>query len=337
MKGRTALELAIAGVLVVVAAQADTVTHAVRIEAIASVSGPATATQPAVRVKPPGPTLGGCPMYPGDNAWNTRIRDAPLLPNSAQMIGYIQAHGGDNLHPDFGENPAYGIPYVVVPQNQQLVPITYDAYGDESEPGPFPIPLDAPIEGAPGATNGDRHVLVLQQGTCRLFELGVARRSGGGWLAAGGARFDMTSNALRPLGWTSADAAGLPILPGLVRYDEVAAGHIDHAIRITFDTTRRGFILPATHFASSVTDVDAPAMGQRLRLKAGYDISGLTGQARVIAEAMKNYGVIVADNGSNWFFQGAPSAGWVDDDLGQLKGIPGTAFEAVDTGPVRTG
>jgi hypothetical protein len=325
----------VAGVLLVAGAQFDPVTHAatsgLRPQAIVVVNGAAVATEPAVRLRPPGPTLGGCPMYPSDNAWNTKIRDAPLLTNSAAMISYIQGHGGDNLHPDFGENPAYGIPFAVVPQNQPLVPISYDAYGDESDPGPFPVPLDAPVEGG-----SDRHVLVLQQGTCALFELGVARRSGAGWLAAGGARFDMTSNALRPLGWTSADAAGLPILPGLVRYDEVAAGQINHAIRITFDTTRRGYILPATHFASSVTDVNAPAMGQRLRLKASFDISGLSGQARVIAVAMQNYGVIVADNGSNWFFQGAPNSGWIDDDLNQLKSIPGSAFEAVSTGPVVT-
>lgn len=325
----------LAGALLVAGAQVDPVTHAakgdLRAAALVTVSGPAAAAAPAVRLKKPGPTLGGCPMYPSDNAWNTTIRNAPLLPHSAAMINFIQAHGGDNLHPDFGENPAYGIPFVIVPQAQPLVPISYDAYEDESDPGPFPIPLNAPVE-----AGSDRHVLVLQQGTCALFELGVARRTGIGWLAAGGARFDMTSNALRPLGWTSTDAAGLPILPGLVRYDEVAAGQINHAIRITFDTTRHGYVLPATHFASSVTDVNAPAMGQRLRLKATFDLSGLTGQARVIATAMQNFGVIVADNGSNWFFQGAPNAGWNDDDLNQLKSIPGSAFEAVDSGPVIT-
>lgn len=293
---------------------------------------PAAASAVAVRGTLPGPFVGGCRVFPTDNAWNVNIRNAPLHSRSAQMIGFIQANGSDNLHPDFGENPAYGIPFVVVPQSQATVPITYDAYGDESDPGPFPIPLNAPVEGG-----SDRHVIVVQQGTCHLFELFVARRSGGGWVANSGARFDLRSNALRPLGWTSADAAGLPIFPGLVRYEEVAAGRIDHAIRVTFSTTRRGYILPATHFASSNTNIDAPAMGQRLRLKAGYDISALTGQARVIAEAMKNYGVIVADNGSNWYFQGAPSPGWDDDDLNQLKDIPGSAFEAVDMGPVRTG
>lgn len=335
MNVRAAWGATLAAALLVAGAEFGPVTHAAtsgfRPTAIISVGGAAVATEPAVRLSRSGPTLAGCPIYPVDNAWNAKIRDAPLLTNSAAMVGYIQAHGGDNLHPDFGENPTYGIPYVVVPANQPLVPITYDAYEDESDPGPFPIPLNAPVE-----SGSDRHVLVLQQGSCTLFELGVARRSGAGWLAAGGAMFDMTSNALRPLGWTSTDAAGLPILPGLVRYEEVAAGHIDHALRITFDVTRRGYILPATHFASSVTDVNAPAMGQRLRLKASFDVNGLSGQARVIAVAMQTYGVIVADNGSNWFFQGAPSSGWVDADLNQLKSIPGSAFEAVDTGPVIT-
>ena len=324
MRVRTVIAaLAAAALLVrVMTAQAD----------VAVVSGPAVATRQAVRLSlTNAPTIGGCRVFPNDNSWNVNISAAPLEANSAQMINYIQDHGGDFLHPDFGANPAYGIPFVVVPSQQPVVPIAYDAYGDESDPGPFPVPPNAPVE-----AGGDRHVLVVQQGTCMLFELYVARRNGSGWVANSGARFDLNSNALRPIGWTSADAAGLPILPGLVRYEEVAAGRIDHAIRITFDTTRRGFILPATHFASSITDVAAPAMGQRLRLRASYNINALTGQARVIAQAMKNFGVIVADNGSNWYFQGAPSPGWNDADLNQLKTIPGAAFEVVDMGPVRT-
>ncbi|MGH9132915.1 MAG: hypothetical protein ACRDZZ_03200 [Ilumatobacteraceae bacterium] len=295
---------------------------------------PARVGRQAVRVTPPGPSLGGCSVFPADNAWNQDVSELPLHPRSSSIIARIQGDGGDYLHPDFGENPDYGIPYVVVPAAQPLVPITYTDYGDESDPGPFPIPLDAPVEG--GGAGGDRHVLVLRQGTCDLFELYVGRRNGAGWDAASGARFDLTSNALRPLGWTSADAAGLPILPGLVRYDEVAAGSIRHAIRVTFSETQRGYILPATHFASASTDPDRPPMGMRLRLSASYDVSQLTGQARVIAAAMQQYGLIVADNGSNWFFQGAPSPGWDDDDLNQLKQIPGTAFEVVDTGPVRS-
>jgi hypothetical protein len=299
------------------------------------IRGPATVGAPAVRLDPPdppGPQVGDCSVFPPDNAWNQRIDTAPMHPSSAAIIARIQATGGDNLHPDFGENPGYGIPFVVVPANQPLVPIVYDEYGDESDPGPFPIPLNAPVEGG-----SDRHVIAVQRGSCQLFELFVGRRSGSGWIAASGARFDLNSNQLRPLGWTSADAAGLPIFPGLVRAEEVAAGAINHAIRVTFAQTRRGYILPATHYASSVTRTDAPPMGLRLRLRADYDISLLTGQARVIAEAMKTYGLIVADNGSNWFFQGAPSPTWDDDDLNQLKRIPGTAFEVVDTGPVITG
>jgi hypothetical protein len=270
-------------------------------------------------------------VFPGDNAWNTEIATAPLHPLSAQIINHIQSIGATALHPDFGEDPTFGIPYVLVPDGQALVPITYDAYGDESDPGPFPIPLDAPVE-----AGSDGHVLVVQQQTCQLYELFVGRRSGTGWIAASGARFDLLTGALRPIGWTSADAAGLPIFPGLVRYDEVAAGAIDHAIRLTFSQTQRGFVLPATHFASNRVDATLPAMGMRFRLRGDFDISGLTGQARVIAVAMQRYGLIVADNGSNWFFQGAPDPRWNDADLNQLKRIPGTAFEVVDTGPVRT-
>lgn len=281
-----------------------------------------------------GPEIGGCAVFPADNAWNQRVDGAPLRADSAAIIARIQSIGGDFLHPDFGENPNYGIPYVVVPADQPEVPITYTAYGDESDPGPFPVPLDAPVEGGAGA-GGDRHVIALRSGTCELFELYRAFPAGAGWEADSGARFDLASNALRPLGWTSADAAGLPILPGLVRHDEVASGEIRHAIRVTFARTRRGYILPATHFASSDTDPALPPMGLRLRLRSSFDTSSLTGQARVIAVAMQRYGLIVADNGSNWFFQGAPSDGWDDDDLNQLKSISGDEFEVVDTGPVR--
>lgn len=300
-----------------------------------SVDLSAAATEVADRITPPGPSIAGCPVFPTGNAWNVDVSGYPLHPRSSQIIGRILSIGGDMLHPDFGENPDYGIPYVVVPPDQPMVPVVFTEYEDESDPGPYPVPLDAPVEGGAGST-GDRHVLVVQQGTCQLYEMGVARRSGAGWTAFGGAKFDLNTGALRPLTWTSADAAGLPIFPGLVRYDEVAAGAIRHAIRMTFAQSQRGFILPATHFASSNTDPDLPPMGLRLRLSASYDISGLTGQARVIAQAMQRYGVIMADNGSNWYFQGAPDPGWNDDDLGQLKGIPGSAFEVVDTGPVRT-
>ena len=282
-----------------------------------------------------GPVAGGCAVFPADNAWNTDISAARLRADSAQIISKIQSAGGRHLHADFGSNPNYGIPFVVVPANQPDVMITYGAYGDESDPGPFPVPLDAPVEGGANAT-GDRHVLVVRQGTCELFELYASTRTTNGWRADSGARWNLSTGALRPIGWTSADAAGLPILPGLVRYDEVAAGAVRHAIRITFGSTRRGFVLPATHFASSSTDPTLPAMGMRMRLRADFDTSGLSGQARVIATAMQRFGVIVADNGSNWFFQGASDPRWDDEELDQLKRIPGSAFEVVDTGPVRT-
>jgi hypothetical protein len=290
-----------------------------------TISTPAIALAPAQRLRL---GVGGCAMFPADNAWNTPIDNAPIRAGSAATIAEIQATGGDFLHADFGENPTYGIPFVVVPATQPLVPIVYNGAADESDPGPFPIPLDAPIE-----SGSDRHVLVVQQGTCRLYELYAAARFGQGFAAYSGAMFDLNSNALRTLGFTSADAAGLPILPGLVRYDEVANGTINHAIRVTFATTQRGYILPATHFASSNTNASAPPMGLRLRLKANFDLNSLSGQARVIAAAFQKYGLIVADNGSNWFFQGAPDPGWNDVDLNQLKAIPGTDFEVVDTGP----
>jgi len=292
-----------------------------------------------VRLDPPAPAapvISGCQVFPADNPWNTDVSAAPRHPSSDQIIARIQSVGGDFLHPDFGEYQGYGIPFVVVGADEPVRPITYTAYGDESDPGPFPIPLDAPVEGG-ADSDGDRHVLVLQEGTCELFELYRAFPVGGGWEADSGARWDLDTGALRPIGWTSADAAGLPILPGLVRYDEVAAGEIRHAIRITFARTQRGFVLPATHFASSDPDPTLPPMGLRLRLRADVDITGFTGQARVILEAMRRYGVIVADNGSNWYFQGATDPRWDDDDLGQLKDVPGTWFEVVDTGPVRTG
>jgi hypothetical protein len=254
-------------------------------------------------------------------------------PNSANFIATINGSGRTKLHPDFGGDGQYGIPFVVVPATQPLVPITWTAYGDESDPGPYPVPLSAPVEGGP-ASDGDRHVLVLRQGECRLYELYRAFQVGSGWNADSGAIFDLTSNALRPEGWTSADAAGLPILPGLARYDEVASGRITHALRFTVSRTQRGYIHPATHFASSSTDPNRPPMGLRLRLKASFDTSGYTGQARVILEALKVYGMIVADNGSDWYITGAADPRWDDEDLGQLKNVPGSAFEVVDTGTI---
>jgi hypothetical protein len=318
------LLLAVAGVAVAAVAQA----------AITRIDDPAIVGELAVRVPPDRSSIGGCPVFPDDNPWNRRVDSAPLRPESSAMIAAIQSTGGTRLHPDFGENARYGIPFVVVGPTQPEVPVVYTAYGDESDPGPFPVPADAPVEGGPDAA-GDRHVIVLRSGTCELFELYRAFPSGGGWRADSGARFDLRSNELRPLGWTSADAAGLPILPGLVRYEEVASGAITHAIRVTFSRTQDGYVLPATHAASNRSDPALPPMGLRLRLSSSFDLDSLTGQARIIATAMQRYGLIVADNGSNWYFQGAPSPFWDDDDLGQLKAVTGDWFEVVDTGPIR--
>ncbi len=282
---------------------------------------------------PPGPTVGGCRMLPADNPWNQEVTGLAVRPDSAQFISSISASGKTKLHPDFGGGGAYGIPYAVVPAGQTKVPITYTAYGDESDPGPFPIPGNAPVEGGTGS-DGDRHVLVVQQQSCHLYELGRAFWQGNHWNADVGVDWNLGSNALRPAGWTSADAAGLPILPGLVRYDEVAAGHIDHAVRFTVSRSQRGYILPATHYASSSTNAALPPMGLRLRLKASFSLAGYHGESLVILQALKTYGMIVADNGSSWYVSGAADPRWNDDDLNQLKSVPGSAFEAVDTGAV---
>ncbi len=275
-------------------------------------------------------TLGGCTVMPPDNMWNTRVDTMPLRANSAAIVATVLASGGANLHPDFSSRAyGYGMPYWVVPATQPKVPIRYVLYGSESDPGPFPIPLNIQPEA------GDRHVIVVQQTTCMLYELYGAYRCGTGWCASSGARFNLRSNAHRRINWTSADAAGLPILPGLARCDEIVAGHVDHAIRFTVSRTRRAFVLPATHAASSITSANYPAMGMRFRLKKSYNITGFTGQARILLEAFKKYGLVVADNGSNWFFQGQRNGWcWNDDNLNTLKRVPGNAFEVVDSGPV---
>jgi hypothetical protein len=233
------------------------------------------------------------------------------------------------LHPDFGSNPSYGIPYSVVPAGQRKVPVTFNAYGDESDPGPYPVPPGAEVE-----AGGDEHVLVAS-GDCHIYELYGAARHGSGWTAASGAVFDLRSNRLRPDGWTSADAAGLPILPGLVRRDEVASGHINHALRFTVSRTQRGYLHPATHQAGSSTNPNLPPMGARFRLKASFDTSRYHGATLVVLRCLQRYGMFVADNGSDWFLSGATEAGWNDDDLEQLKSVPGSAFEVVDTGSIQ--
>ena len=280
------------------------------------------------------PTVGGCTVFPADDAWNTKVDTSAVRTDSSTLVSHISSTNHVNLHADFGGGGAYGIPYLVVPSTQPAVRINYTAYGDESDPGPFPIPSNAPVEGG-ASSDGDRHVLVVQQGGCHLYELYRAFWNGDHWDADAGVNWNLSTNPSRPKYWTSADAAGLPILPGLVRYDEVAAGHIDHALRFTAPITQRGFIAPATHFASSTTNAAYPPMGLRLRLKAGFDLSAFHGQALVILKALKAYGMMVADNGSSWFITGAADPRWDDNDLNQLKTVPGSAFEAVDTGPVQ--
>jgi hypothetical protein len=251
--------------------------------------------------------------------------------NSAAIVAYVNSQGGDHLHPDFGSPRAYGFPYEVVGAGQPRLPIHYTAYGDESDRGPFPIPPRAPVEGGP-RSDGDRHVIVVDRDRCVLYELYRAffsRKGRPHWNADSGARWNLRSKARRPDSWTSADAAGLPVFAGLVRYDEVAAGRLDHAIRITVESTRKAWIHPASHCAGDTADPKAPPMGLRLRLKAGYGLAGFSGAAKVIARAMKRYGVIVADNGSNWFFSGSSDPRWDDENLDQLKRIPGSAFEVV--------
>lgn len=276
-------------------------------------------------------------LFPADNPWNTPVDSAAVDPNSAALIASIGTAG--TLHPDFGADwngGPFGIPYVVVPGTQEKVPITFEI-ADESDPGPYPIPADAPIEGGATAT-GDRHVIVVDRDNRRLYELFDAHpQPDGSWRAGSGAVFDLTSNALRPAGWTSADGAGLPILPGLVRYDEVAAGRIPHALRFTVERTRRAYVAPARHFASSDPSTHLPPMGMRVRLKASFDLSGYPPQARVVLQALKTYGMIVADNGSNWFVSGAPDSRWDDAQLSTLKTVPGDSFEVVASGPVTAG
>jgi hypothetical protein len=278
------------------------------------------------------PTLGGCPVLPADNIWNTPVDTLPVDPNSAAYINTIGATR--HVHADFGSGTwngaPIGIPFVVVPPGQPLVDIHISPYASESDPGPYPVPPDAPVEGAPN-TNGDRHTLVLRQGECRLYELYRAfRNPDDSWNAESAAKYDLNSNALRPAGWTSADAAGLPILPGLARYDEVAAGEITHALRFTVPETRRAYVWPARHYASSLTGAQYPPMGQRFRLKASFDISGYSPQAQVILRALKKYGLILADNGSAWYISGAPDPNWDNDVLHELDDVVGSDFEAVD-------
>lgn len=277
-------------------------------------------------------------VFPADNPWNTDISTYPVHSNSANFIASIGASIG--LHADFGtvyNGAPNGIPFVTVAGGQATVPINFVAYGSESDPGPYPVPAGAPIEGGPNGT-GDRHVLVVDTTNRRLYELFRAfPNAQGGWDADSGAIFDLTSNALRPARWTSADAAGLPVFPGLVRYDEaVTAGAINHALRFTVQASQRAYIEPARHWASSSTDANRPPMGLRLRLKASVDISSFPPEVQVILTCLKRYGMLMADNGSNWFISGAPDPRWNDANLSTLSQLEGSDFEAVYTGPTIT-
>jgi hypothetical protein len=278
------------------------------------------------------PDIGNLQVFPDNNPWNWDISSYAVHPNSTHFIKSIGEEV--TLHPDFGTvwaGAPIGIPYVVVHSGQTQLPIVYTAYGSESDPGPFPIPLDAAIEGGPEAA-GDRHVLVIDVDKAMLYELYRAFPQTASWQAASGAKFDLTSNELRPEGWTSADAAGLPIFPGLVRYEEVYIQKlIDHALRFTVEQTQKEYIYPARHFASDSTNPDLPPMGLRFRLKANYEISGFSEPVQVILLALKKYGMIIADNGSNWYISGAPDDRWDDDILGELKTISGSNFEAIVT------
>ena len=279
----------------------------------------------------PVPGAPSCPLTPADSFWHADVSSLPVLPQSSTWVSSIGATAG--LKADFGSGTwnggPIGIPYTTVPGTQPRVPVTF-GYTDESDPGPYPIPPDAPIEGGSSST-GDRHILIVDRDACRLWELYSAYPQNGGasWTAGSGATWDLNSNAMRTLGWTSGDAAGLPILPGLVRYDEVAAGDIDHVIRFTAPRTAPSYVWPASHKAGTGGSSDPP-MGTWFRLKASFDISGFSPQNQVILRALKKHGMVLADNGSSWYMSGVPDPGWNNSDLHALGSVPGSAFEAID-------
>jgi hypothetical protein len=277
------------------------------------------------------PSAPKCPVFPADNAWNQRVDALPVAANSAVLIQSIGLSTG--LHPDFGsglyEGSPIGIPFDVVTKKTPRSRVTFD-YADESDRVKYPVPKTVHIEGG-RQSDGDRHALLLDKDACKLYELYALYPKGGAWTAGSGAVWNLRSNKLRPASWTSADAAGLPIFPGLARYDEVARGVIDHALRFTASRTRRQYVYPARHYASSSDDPSLPPMGLRVRLKANVDIASFPKQARVVLQALKTYGMILADNGSNWYISGAPNPKWSNDDLHSLGRITGAMFEVVDT------
>jgi hypothetical protein len=274
---------------------------------------------PVEAAAPPSTT---CQVLPANNIWNTDISRLPVHPRSADWL-VATAAATTRLHPDFGQSP-YGFPYNIVDSAHPTVAVTFQ-YADESDAGPYPVGGDTSIEGG-----SDRHALIINRDTCTLYELFDLSGGGSSWTAGSGAIFPLGSNALRPLTWTSADAAGLPIFPGLVRWDEVQAGAINHAIRFTAQQSDRSFLWPARHQAGAAANPSLPPMGARFRLKASYDTSRFSSSARVILLAMQRYGLLLADNGSNWYFSGTQDAGWPDPLLSELKTIPASQFEAVD-------
>jgi hypothetical protein len=291
----------------------------------------AVASVPALVGAHPLPQAPNCPILPANNPWNQRVDRLPVARNSARLIASIGL--SDPVHPDFGtvyNGAPNGIPYAVVSNRTRRVPVRFQ-YASESDKGPYPLPPNVPIEGGP-RSSGDRHVIVIDRDTCVDYELYSAYPHDGGrsWTAGSGAIFDLRSNRLRPASWTSADAAGLPIFPGLARYDEVARGSIDHALRFTAPCTAPRYVYPARHEASTCSGF-YPPMGLRVRLKASVNISGLPDQARIVAEALKRYGLILADNGSPWYISGAPNPRWSDDALHQLDRLTGRDFQVVDT------
>ncbi len=277
------------------------------------------------------PVIGSCTVFPADNIWNTPVDQLPLSPNSATWVNTIGA--AKTAHADFGSGlyngAPIGIPYTSVTAGQTKYPVTF-TYASESDPGPYPVPLDAPVEGGSQST-GDRHVLAIDTANCVLYELYAAYPQTASWMAGAGAIFNLLSNALRPSGWTSTDAAGLPVFPGLLRYDEITAGEIRHAIRFTVPQTQHAFVWPARHYASSLTGTQYPPMGARFRLRAGFDISSFSAANQIILRALKKYGMLLADNGSAWYLSGAPDSRWDNSDLHNLGLLKGSDFEAVDT------
>lgn len=272
------------------------------------------------------PSAPRCPVFPGSNPWNRRVDTLPVAQNSAAIIGSIGA--GTGLHADFGsglwEGSRIGIPFDVVTRHTRRSRVSFE-YSDESDHVGYPIPKHVHIEGG-----SDHHALLLDRNACRLYELGGLQRHNGRWHAWAGATWNLRSNRVRPAGWTSADAAGLPIFPGLARYDEARRGVINHALRFTVEDTRRAYIYPARHYASDLTASNLPPMGLRVRLKASFDVRPFPRQARIVLVALKRYGMIVADNGSDWYITGAPSPGWSNDQLHALGRVKGSDFEVVD-------